>query len=275
LSENNSNTFIAPDKMQAMNRLAKSSVYWHGVYEDELDKIKEATLKITNFLIYDFKKDINAEIKFTNMTPEQVLKHITDNTKEVEHPIIYPYAPENQVEFESNITEMEMATHSIYPVILNIQKEFNSINSEEKMQQQGAGPAATVVMPQPRNFSFFSRKDKTSENVTDITASSRSMNLIDRLMQVPVLATKFKSYHWERVTDSMTTLRGKRKAQLNLLAVEIVYYHTVVKPMILNTIGEGMRINLLAEKKDIVNILGPAQQMHNRRDMQPQPFTPM
>lgn len=270
-NDNAPTPFVTPDKMPAMNRLAKSAIYWHGVYEDEMEKIKNATLKVTNFLIYEFKREIDEEMKLAKMTPEQILKYLSENAKNSDHPIIYPYAPENQYAFEQEITEMETASHSIYPVILNIQKEFNSMNIENKMMmpQQNSGPQSTVVMPQPRSFSIFGRKEKQNENVTDITAHSRSTDLIDRLMQVPVIATKYKAYHWERVTDSMTMLRGKRKAQLNLLAVEIVHYHSVVKPMILNSVGEAMRINLLGEKKDIVQILGKGQEMHERRDMQP------
>lgn len=269
-NDNLPSTFITPDKMPAMNRLAKSAIYWHGVYEDEMEKIKTSTLKVTNFLISDFKNEIAEQVKMAKMTPEQILKHLSENTKNSESPIIYPYAPENQMVFETEITEMETASHSIYPVILNIQKEYNSTNLNQQQPQQNGGPSATVVMPQPRNFSLFGKKDKPLENVTDITAHSRSINLIDELMQVPVIARKYKAYHWERVTDCITMLRGKRKAQLNLLSVEIVYYHTVIKPMILNAVGEAMRINLLGEKADIVKILGRGQEMHERRDMQQQ-----
>lgn len=272
-NESTNNTFVTPDKMQAMNRLAKSSIYWHGVYEDEMDKIKNATLKITNFLIYDFKLQNEEEVKIRNMTKEQIVTYLDGKPMNSENPIIYPYAPENQADFSSNLTELSVASHSIYPVILNIQKEFNSMNFESRLkekQNSNTGPTSTVVMPQPRSLSLFGKKEKDIENVTDITAYSRSTDLIDRLMQVPVIATKYASYHWERVTDSMTMLRGKRKSQLNLLAVEMVHYNSVVSPMILNAVGEAMRINLLSEKRDIVQILGRGQEMHERRDMQPQ-----
>lgn len=269
-NDNPSTPFMSPDKLPAMNRIAKSAIYWHGVYEDEMDKIKGSTIRLTNFLISDFKREIDQERKLAMMTPEQVLKHLEDNAKVTNHPIIYPYAPENQIAFETEITEIEIASHSIYPVILNIQKEFNMVNMQNKMMpQQNSGPAATVVMPPPRNFSFFARKEKNTENVTDITAHSRSTDLIDRLMQVPVIASAYNAYHWQRVTDSFTFLKGKRKAQLNLLAVEIVHYNSVVKPMILNAVGEALRLNLVGEKADIVQILGKGQELHERRDMQP------
>lgn len=275
-SDKPSGPFITPDQIPAMNRLAKSAVYWHGVYEDEMDKIKGATLKITNFLLMDFKKDVEEKLKIARMTPEQLLKHLDENVPQTNHPIIFPYAPENQMIFSTEITELETASHSIYPVILNIQKEYNSVNAQTKMMQlpqANAGPSAQVVMPQPRSFLSFGRKEKNAENVTDITAHSRSIDLIDRLRQVPVITSAYNHYHWQRVTDAFTQLRGKRKAQLNLLAVEIVHYNSVVKPMILNAVGEAMRLNLVGESADIVKILGRGQEMHERKEMQPK-YTP-
>lgn len=271
--------FITPDQIPAMNRLAKSAVYWHGVYEDEMDKIKGATLKISNFLIMDFKKEIEEKLRIAKMTPEQLLKELDENIKPSEHPIIFPYAPENQMIFSTEMTELETASHSIYPVILNIQKESNSVNAQTKMMQMpqaNGGPSAQVVMPQPtqRNFSIFGRKDKNIENVTDITAHSRSIDMIDRLRQVPVITSAYNHYHWQRVTDAFTHLRGRRKAQLNLLAVEIVHYNSVVKPMILNAFGEAMRLNLVDESAANVKILGRGQEMHERKEMQPK-YGPM
>lgn len=276
-SEKPSTPFMTPDAMPAMNRLAKSAVYWHGVFEDEMEKIKGAALKITNFLIMDFKKDVEEKLKIAKMTPEQLQKILDENIKSTEHPMIFPYAPENQMIFSTEITELETASHSIYPVILNIQKEYNSVNAQTKMMQMpqaGGGPSAQVVMPQPKQFSLFSRKDKNVENVTDITAHSRSIDMIDRLRQVPVITSAYNHYHWQRVTDAFTHLRGRRKAQLNLLAVEIVHYNSVVKPMILNAVGEAMRLNLVGESADIVKILGRGQEMHERKEMQPK-YGPM
>lgn len=274
-----STPFITPDQIPAMNRIAKSLVYWHGVYEDEMDKIKEATLKISNFLIMDFKKEVEEELRIAKMTPEQLQKYLDMNVKQSDHPIIFPYAPENQLIFSKEITELETASHSIYPVILNIQKEMNSVNMQTKMMQMpqaNGGPSAQVVMPQPthRNFSIFGRKEKNIENVTDITSHSRSVDLIDRLKQVPVIANAYNHYHWQRVTDSIKYLRGRRQAQMDLLSVEMVQYNSVVKPMILNVVGEAMRINLMEENMNSVKIFARGQEMHERKEMQPK-YEPM
>ena len=268
--------FIALDKMPAMNRVANYAVYWHSVREQILQTVKDAELGITNFLMKDLKDEMTDFIKMQKMSPDDLNKYFKEKEKDRDHPIINAYAPETQYLFEQHITEIEMESNSI-PVVLNVQKEMNALPKRFEQQQQTKGEGGNnVFIGKQESFwkNPFSRNKRSEENVADITAHSRATDLMDRLMQIPVITTAYKHYHWQRVTDSLEFFRNKRTPQLRLLYIELVHYHSFVKPNINNAINEQMRLSLMDENSGMFSMLGRGQEAHERRDMQPQ-FTPM
>lgn len=263
--------FVALDKMPAMNRVANASIYWHSVREQKLQRVKNAELAITNFLMKDIKDEMTDFTKMQKMSPEDLTKYFREKEKDKDHPIIYAYAPENQHVFEQHLTEIEMESNSI-PIVLNVQKEMNALprRFEQAQQEKGQGGNNVFIGKQDSFWKNpFSRNRKPDENIADITAHSRSTDLMDRLMQVPVITTAYKHYHWQRVTDSLEFFRNKRVSQLRLLYIELVHYHSLVKPNINSAINEQMRLNLVDENNGIFSMLGRGQEAHERRDMQP------
>lgn len=263
--------FISPDKNPAMNKVARQAIYWHSVFEQKRKLLKQSEENITKFLLHDLKVEMSRHMELKKAKPEDFDKLFNELKEDKEHPIIYPYAPENQHLFTSELTELEMAANAI-PVILNVQKEMNAM--PKRMEQENTG------QPQPSGNNFFigmgngirgmfGRKTQKYENVAYINAYSRTTNLIDRLMQVPVVISQYGAYHAERVTDCMKFFRGKREPQLHLLYIEYVHYESVVKPMVNNIMMEAMRLNLMEEKPTIGSMLGRGQDMHERRDMLP------
>lgn len=267
-----SHPFIALDKMPAMNRVANSAIYWHSILEQKNEMVKKAELAITNFLMMDLKDEMTRFIELQKTAPEELQKLLKKRDDDKDHPIIYPYAPENQFKFTQSITELEFVANSI-PVILNVQKEMNALpkrmEQQQQQKQQQAGNNIFIGQKESWLKNTFKKTEKNLDNVTDITAYSRSTDLIDRLMQAPVIVTRYNAYHWERVTDCLKFFRGKREPQLNLLSIEIVHYHSVVKPMINSILNEMMRLNLMDENAGIFSMLGRGQESHERRDMMP------
>jgi hypothetical protein len=263
--------------MPAMNLAVKSMMKWHSEVDDYVQDMRTDSLNLTTFLVGDIAKDAGYLSKVAIATPEELEKVLAEEEGK-KQPIIYPYAVENQPLFEKYISNIEFSSSAVIPVILNIYEKVNLSFRPEPVQQ--AQPSGNNFYFQKQESgtskfaSLFKKSEKPLENVTDITAYSRSINLIDELMQIPVLLRKWKAYHWERVTDSMSFLRGVRKAQINYLSIELVHYHSVIKPMILHAAAEAMRINLMAEKANIKDILRSGQEMEERRSMNPPPFAP-
>ena len=263
--------FISLDKMPAMNRVANSAIYWHSVFEQKRKLIKQSEEKITHFLLRDLKDEMVRFMKLKNAKPEEFDKLLKQLSEDKEHPIIYPYAPENQHIFSNELTELEMAANSV-PIILNVQKEMNALpkRMEQQQQQQPQQTGNNFFIGMSSGIkSMFGKKEKQYENVAYVNAYNRSTNLIDRFMQVPVIVSQYNAYHAERVTDCMKFFRGKREPQLHLLYIEYVHYESVVKPLVNNALMETMRLNLLEEKPTISSMLGRGQEQHERRDMMP------
>lgn len=267
--------FVPLDKMPAMNRVASYAIYWHSIRKQTLEKVKNAELEITSFLMKDIKDEMTDFTKMQKMSPEDLTKYFKEKDKDKDHPIIYAYAPENQYLFEQHLTEIEMESNSI-PIVLNVQKEMNALPKRFEQQQQERGEGGNnVFIGQKDSFwkNPFNRNKKPEDNIADITSHSRSTDLMDRMMQVSVITTAYKHYHWQRVTDSLEFFRNKRLSQLRLLYIELVHYHSLVKPNINSAINEQMRLNLIDENNGIFSMLGRGQEAHERREMQPQ-FTP-
>lgn len=266
--------FISPDKMPSMDKLAKSVISWHQTIKDDLEDLDKATIGITNFLLKDLSADMTKMRQLQNMSQQEIEKTLYAKPEEKNNPIIYAYSPENQVTFEEFITTIERASHSIYPVILNIQKESAlAFRGPQQSDEANKGNNVRIEMPAPKGLwpsNPFKKKEQRLENVTDLSAYSRSVNMVDELQQVPVVISKYKAYHYQRMSDCVGLLYDKKPPQILMLLMEIQYYHDTVKTRINNVIGEAMRINLESEKKHIDSILGRGQDMFERRDMMPQ-----
>lgn len=266
--------FISPDKMPSMDKLAKSVISYHQTIKDDLEDLDKATIGITNFLTKDLTNDILKIKKMQTLTQEELEKIMYEKTEEKNLPILYAYSPENQVIFEEHITVIERASHSIYPVILNVQTQSAmAFRGPTQNTEPNTGNNVKIEMPPQKGFwpsNPFKKREQRLENITDLSAYSRSIDIVDELKQVPVVISKYKAYHWQRVSDCVGLVYDNKQSQIMLLLMEIQYYHDTVKTRINNVIGEAMRLNLESEKKHIDSILGRGQEMFERRDMLPQ-----
>lgn len=266
--------FISPDKIPAMNRVANSAIYWHSVYEQRRKQVRNAQEAITKFLLKDLSEEMKRFMVLRNAKPEEFDSVLKAQKEDKEHPIISAYAPENQHIFSGLLTELEMAAN-IVPVILNIQKEMNAMPKRfEQQQQPQQQPSGNVFIDMGAALkNRFGKKTANYENVAYIDAYSRTTNLMDRWMQIPVIISSYSAFHAQRVTDSIEFFRGNRKSQMYLLYVEWGHYESVVKNMVNAAFMESMRINMEGENPVIGQMLGRGQDMHERRDLLPK-FTP-
>ena len=154
--ETPSHPFVALDKMPAMNRVANAAIYWHSVREQKLQRVKNAELEITNFLMKDIKDEMTDFTKMQKMSSDELNKYFKEKEKDRDHPIIYAYAPENQHLWEKHITEIEMESNSI-PIVLNVQKEMNALPKrfEQAQQERSEGGNNVFIGKQDSFFAFL------------------------------------------------------------------------------------------------------------------------
>ena len=170
--------FISPDKMPSMDKLAKSVISWHQTIKDELEDLDNATIGITKFLTKDLGADVQKLRAIQTLSQQELEKLMYEKKTEVVNPLIYAYSPENQVDFEQYITVIERASHSIYPVILNVQTQSAmAFRGPQQNMEPNQGNNVRIEMPEQKGFwprNPFKRMERRLENVTDLSAYSRS-----------------------------------------------------------------------------------------------------
>lgn len=265
--------FMAPDKMPSMDRNAKFLAWWHSLYLRQIQEIEDATLSLTDFLTKDLSEEMkNIKLERT-MSYEEIQKKVLEESNKkdhIHHPIIHPYAFENQHMFEEHMKSITRASHSIYPIITEIFTKIMAATRPTEQQQRPQGSIEITNNNQPPQkkpwFSFGAKEEKKIQSITDLSANALMYDPITELMQLPTIIRQYKGFHWKRVTQSYDIMYDNREGQIYALFLELEHFHSNVEPRIM-AFDEALRLKLEQENIHIERVLAKGQDAFERREM--------
>lgn len=243
---------------------------YHNRFDDRMDEIKSAMGFTTEFLNKTWEQQITPKDSGGNPI---IFKSDVEKKQwfQANYPVIYPYAKENQKEFEDNMTTLELSLSAVFTVVKDLTKELYRLSNPlpAPMMPQSGSPITINTAPQrvERNGILGFGKDKPMLNVTDITPYARSVDLIDEIKQIPVVFDKVKDYHVHGKSRSYGLHQGKHAHQEMLLIPEDLEFHRVVKPRLLRLVQAAQEIYIKEEKVVIQAVLTRALDDHSRAEM--------
>lgn len=189
---------------------------------------------------------------------EEMVNFYAKRSKEVEERdgVIWQYAMEGQVEFQKNVFELDIATSTMYKVVVeNSIKLFSAKSSEERMGESTQNQQPQIqINPEPkREISllprFGTKKKEPSLNEFQ-KPYIQSNDIIMEAKQIPQIFLRWNDNH-SRGMIWCKKIKGKIEAQERYKMIEFTFFTGKVRPMLNKLIGA--RTDLMLEKeKDIV-----------------------
>lgn len=245
---------ITPLDKSNLSNILDSITKAHDEYKRRQKEVKNALLGLQSF--------------YTQVNPEDISK------KELHKEILYQYRLENQSIFGRYKFELELISASIFPVVINLQKEMYSIERRMTQPNDNSRPE-TITGPNGQQVHVYQKPNileklsglgrRTPESVNDLDSPYvRNISLVEKVKNTSVFVTKWIDYHTKGLSRSK---RATKQAMQLYLMLEIKYFNSHVEPQLISVMGEAYRLAFVEEKQHAASVLTQSiRQSESHRD---------